>query len=288
MSDNIDRLRGTLNFMQSAIKSGEAFTETVAAEWCQANDDLDALSAELSQARREREEAEAGLAAVKDRVRDALGTDRVFRSPLQNDDALELVNVVIEAWEEMHRDATAHEDAVAETRELLRAQDDVIREMTLVLDDLLDRAAATNAPRRTHGNHPGAFALYAETRLKELVGKVAALSSAADTAPAEEQVELRDAWHPTDRELRRGSPSPGGEPDSGGVSMPELGVASTTNLDTCPIVPDDEKCPTCGKLLAFDDGLYYCDHLDAERERRCPDMLKRYRPADTEGGGRAA
>ena len=62
-------------------------------------------------------------------------------------------------------------------REALRQQDDVIRAMTFVLDDLLDRASDVNQPQRTHGNQPGAFALYAEQRLRELVAKVAALAA---------------------------------------------------------------------------------------------------------------
>ena len=59
-------------------------------------------------------------------------------------------------------------------RELLAKQDAVIGLMTAYMDDLLDRARQVNAAKRNHPDATaGAYAMYAEARLAELVRKVA-------------------------------------------------------------------------------------------------------------------
>lgn len=59
-----------------------------------------------------------------------------------------------------------------ELEQTLKQQDEVIALMTRYMDDLLDRARAVNATQKTRPE-AGAFALYVEQRLADLVGRVA-------------------------------------------------------------------------------------------------------------------
>lgn len=77
MSDHAAKVKQTLGFLQSVILSGESFTETVAAEYCEAVDAVDALAAELAAAR-------AALAIARPYVEQEYGTGDWVRR-LEND-----------------------------------------------------------------------------------------------------------------------------------------------------------------------------------------------------------